>query len=120
MWELVVRIMENRQVSLMVTPTLEIHVPTSLQRRYQLTGYAELLRYTGLVQKMIKEKRVTHSGAQTMRDHVLRAALVRTGQGVVLSSQKSSGPIEMARCAVWAVAFISKPQNRQKPMLVVL
>jgi phage terminase large subunit-like protein len=120
MWEHVERIMENRHVSLMVTPTLEIHVPTSLQRRYQLTGYAELLRYTGLVQKMIKEKRVTHSGAQTMRDHVLRAALVRTGQGVVLSSQKSSGPIEMARCAVWAVAFISRPQNRQKPMLVVL
>jgi len=69
---------------------------------------------------MIKEKRVTHNGAQTMRDHVLRAALVRTVQGVVLTSQKSSGPIEMARCAVWAVSAVSRPQNRQKPMLVVM
>jgi len=55
-----------------------------------------------------------------MRDHVLRAALVRTVQGVVLTSQKSSGPIEMARCAVWAVSAVSRPQNRQKPMLVVM
>jgi phage terminase large subunit-like protein len=120
MWEHVEEIMQNRQISLMLTPTLEIHLPMALRRRYQITGYAELLKYTGLVQKMIKEKRVTHNGAQTMRDHVLRAALVRTVQGVVLTSQKSSGPIEMARCAVWAVSAVSRPQNRQKPMLVVM
>ncbi len=39
---------------------LEIHVPTALKRRYQLTGYAELIRYTSLVRNMILEGKVLH------------------------------------------------------------
>jgi phage terminase large subunit-like protein len=120
MWEHITRIMKDPSVILLVTPTLEIHVPTALQRRYQLTGYAELLRYTALVRSMILEDKVRHDGNQTLAEHVNRAVLVRTAQGAVLSSQKSPGPIEAARCMVWAVSAVSRPQNRQKPMLVVL
>jgi hypothetical protein len=120
MWEQVARIMTDPACTLLVTPTLEIHVPTNLQRRYQLTGYAELLRYTALVRSMILEDKVRHDGSQTLAEHVNRAVGVRTAQGFVLSSQKSPGPIEAARCMVWAVSAVSRPQNRQKPSLVVV
>jgi phage terminase large subunit-like protein len=120
MWEHVQRIMTNPSVVLLVTPTLEIHLPTGLKRRYQLTGYAELLRYTALVRSMILEDKVRHDGNQTLAEHCARAVLVRTAQGAVLSSQKSPGPIEAARCMIWAVSSVSRPQNKQKPMLVVM
>ncbi len=120
MWTHVERVMAHPSVLLLVTPTLEIHVPTALKRRYQLTGYAELIRYTSLVRNMILEGKVLHDGNQTLAEHVNRATGVRTAQGYVLSSQKSPGPIEAARCMVWAVSAVSRPQNRQKPMLVVM
>jgi hypothetical protein len=120
MWTHVERVMTHPSVLLLVTPTLEIHVPTALKRRYQLTGYAELIRYTSLVRNMILEGKVLHDGNQTLAEHVNRATGVRTAQGYVLSSQKSPGPIEAARCMVWAVSAVSRPQNQQKPMLVVM
>ena len=120
MWAQIDRVMKHPSVILLVTPTLEIHVPPHLQRRYQLTGYAELLRYTALVRSMILEDKVRHTGNQTLAEHVNRAVGVRTAQGFVLSSQKSPGPIEAARCMVWAVSAVSRPQNKSKPMLVVM
>jgi hypothetical protein len=120
MWAQIDRVMKHPSVILLVTPTLEIHVPPHLARRYQLTGYAELLRYTSLVRSMILEDKVRHTGNQTLAEHVSRAVGVRTAQGFVLSSQKSPGPIEAARCMVWAVSAVSRPQNKAKPMLVVM
>jgi hypothetical protein len=120
MWVHVERVMTQPSVLLLVTPTLEIHVPTALKRRYQLTGYAELIRYTSLVRNMILEGKVLHDGNQTLSEHCSRATGVRTAQGYVLSSQKSPGPIEAARCMVWAVSAVSRPQNKSKPMLVVM
>jgi hypothetical protein len=120
MWAQIDQVMKHPSVILLVTPTLEIHVPPHLQRRYQLTGYAELLRYTSLVRSMILEDKVRHTGNQTLAEHVSRAVGVRTAQGFVLSSQKSPGPIEAARCMVWAVSAVSRPQNKAKPMLVVM
>lgn len=120
MWAEIERVMKHPNITLLVTPTLEIHVPIGLKHRYQLTGYAELLRYTALVRKMIVEGKVLHDGNQTLGEHVSRAVLVKTAQGAVLSSQKSPGPIEAARCMVWAVSAVSRPINRQKPMLVVM
>jgi predicted TIM-barrel fold metal-dependent hydrolase len=120
MWAQIERVLKDPSVTLLVTPTLEIHVPPSLQRRYQLTGYAELLRYTSLVRSMILEDKVRHTANQTLAEHVSRAVGVRTAQGFVLSSQKSPGPIEAARCMVWAVSAVSRPQNKSKPMLVVM
>jgi len=119
MWEHVAGLMADRQMQLLVTPSLEIHVPESLRLRMKITGYAELLRYASLVQKMIQEKRVSHDGGTMLREHILRAVMVKTAQGAVLSSQKSPGPIEAARCAVWAIAEVSRPTERRKPMLVV-
>lgn len=119
MWRQVNDLMTRKQMTLLVTPTFEIHVPVHLQARTKMTGYTELIRYTGLVQKMILEGRVRHDGSTQLSEHMLRAVMVKTQTGTVLSSKKSPGPIELARCAVWAIAEVSRPASRQKPMLVV-
>jgi hypothetical protein len=119
MWEQVARVMADRSVNLAVTPTLELHLPPEYARRYALVGYGELLKFTSLVRSMIQEGRVIHTNARTLSEHMNRAVGVKTAQGYVLSSQKSPGPIEVARTAVWAIALVSRPQTKQKPMLVV-
>jgi phage terminase large subunit-like protein len=119
MWEHIERIMADQKVQLAITPTLEIHLPMNLQRRYQTVGYAELLRYSSLVRSMIFEGKVRHNGEKMLAEHVCRAVITKTSQGVVLSSQKSPGPIELCRCMAWAVALVSKPKVATKPMLVI-
>ena len=119
MWDHVARVMADTKVQLLISPTLEIHVPRVYDRRYTIAGYAELLRYTSLVQKMVLEGRVLHTGSVQLEEHVQRAVLVKTAQGAVLSSQKSPGPIELARCAVIAISAVSRPTSRQKPTLLV-
>jgi hypothetical protein len=119
MWDEVARVMADRTVNMAVTPTLEIHLPPELARRAGTVGYGELIKYTSLVRGMIQEGRVVHTGARTLSEHMNRAVGVKTAQGYVLSSQKSPGPIEVARTAVWAIALVSRPQTKQKPMLVV-
>ncbi len=120
MWVQIEAIMaSDKTITLAVTPSLEIHLPPGLQRRHVLVGYGELLRYTALVKAMITEGRVVHRASQVLTEHFARAVAVKTAQGLVVSSQKSPGPIEMARCAIWAIALVSKPVSRQKPILVV-
>jgi len=111
--------MADHSVTLALTPTLEIHIPHVLDKRYMIVGYNELLKFTSLVRSMILEERVTHRNETILAEHINRACLTKTVQGAVLSSQKSPGPIELARCLVWAVAYVSKPQRNQKPLLVV-
>jgi hypothetical protein len=119
MWAEVERVMEDKQVALAITPSLEIHAPLTLRRRMTIVGQAELIKFTGLAQKMILEKRVKHLGQLTLSEHMNRAVLVKTGMGVTLSHKSSPGPIELAKCAVWGIALSSKYQNRAKPIMVV-
>jgi hypothetical protein len=119
MWAEIGRVMADQSVQLAITPMLELHTPTVLQRRTNTVGYGELLKYSGLVQKMILEGKVKHRGELSLAEHINRAVLIKSGQGVSLSSQKSPGPIELARCSVWAVAQASKPTTRVKPMMVI-
>jgi hypothetical protein len=119
MWAEIDRVMTDRSTSLAITPTLEIHAPTVLRRRMQIVGYAELLKYTSLAQKMILENKVVHQGQISLSEHMNRAVLTKTGQGAVLSSKQSPGPIELARCAVWGIALSSRFVNRSKPLVVV-
>lgn len=120
LWGHVVEVMADRNVSLAVTPSLAIHVPIDLQRRTQTVGYRELTRYTALVRSMIKEGQVCHDGNPQLAEHMERAVLVKAQNAVVLSSQKSPGPIEIARCAVWAVSLVSRPVSTQRPAMVVV
>jgi hypothetical protein len=117
MWEQVVRIMSDPSVRLACTPSLEIHCPPDLRRRMTIVGYAELLKWTSSAKAMIVEDRCRHTGDLALAEHMARAVAVKTGGTVVLSSQKSPGPIELARCAVWGMMLASKPTARTKPQM---
>jgi len=119
MWDEIARVMINPEVQLLITPTLDIHVPLPLRRRTTITGYAELTKFTTLVRSMIHEGRIQHHGETLLADHVSRAVLVKTPTGAVISSQKSPGPIELCRVMVWAASAASRPKSNQKPMMVV-
>ena len=119
MWEEVERVMADTATSLVITPALHLHLPKSLERRSSVIGYGELLKYSGLIQKMIVEGKVRHRGELALAEHVNRAVLTKTGGGVVLSSQKSPGPIELCRCMAWAIAESSRPKVVGKPMFAV-
>jgi len=119
MWEEVERVMADTATSLVITPALHLHLPKHLERRASVIGYGELLKYSGLIQKMIVEGKVRHRGELSLAEHVNRAVLTKTGGGVVLSSQKSPGPIELCRCMAWAIAESSRPKIVGKPMFAV-
>jgi len=68
---------------------------------------------------MIGEKLILHTGVQMLAEHVQRAVAVRSQNSIALSSQRSPGPIELARCLVWAAALASRPTSSGKPMIVV-
>ena len=63
------------------------------------------------------ENRVGHRGENALAEHISRAVAVKTQAGVALSSQKSPGPIELARCFIWAAAVASRPTTRPKPAI---
>jgi hypothetical protein len=115
MWAEIDRLMTDPQLQLAITPGLELHTPLPLRRRTHTVGYGELIKYTGLVRQAILEGRLWHTGETTLADHVGRAVLAKTNNAVVLSSQKSPGPIELARCMVWAAAEASRPVVKTKP-----
>lgn len=102
---------------LALPPTLDIHAPPELQSRKTTVGYGELVRWTALVRSMIYEGRILHTGENTLAEHMGRAVASRTQAGLVLSSQKSPGPIELARCAVWAAALASKAKWSSRPSI---
>jgi len=119
MWQEIERVMADTSVRLVITPALHLHLPPTLERRTSVIGYGELLKYSGLIQKMIIEGKVRHRGELSLAEHTNRAVLTKTGGGVVLSSQKSPGPIELCRCMVWAIAESSRPKVVGKPMFAV-
>jgi len=104
---------------LALTPALHDLAPMDFARKKITVGYKELLTNTAVVRSMMNEGRLVHTGEKMLSEHMNRAVMVKTAQGAVLSSQKSPGPIELARVAVFAISLVSKPTNRQKPMLVV-
>ena len=103
------------QLRLAITPGLEIHTPDKYRDRTEVWGYGELVKYTGLVRSLILEGKVLHDGGEMLAEHVNRAVLVKGQNGQpVLSSQRSPGPIECARCLVIGSALVSRPGNRGK------
>jgi hypothetical protein len=60
---------------------------------------------------MILERTVRHAGQISLSEHVGRAVAGRSQNSVTLSSMKSPGPIELARCMVWALGLAAKPSH---------
>jgi hypothetical protein len=96
----------DRKLVLAVTPTLDLHCPLALQRRRVIWGYQEVTRYTAAVRQMIVERRLLHTGETMLAEHVGRAVAGRTQGTISLSSQRSPGPIELARCLVAACGLL--------------
>lgn len=117
MWAEVGRVMEDPQVQLRITPGLDLQTPLPLQRRTQTRGYQELVTATPVVRAMIGEGRLHHDGSGILAEHVGRAALVKTQNGIVVSTKKSPGPIELCRCMIWATADAARPKTTGKPAL---
>jgi phage terminase large subunit-like protein len=104
-------------LQLAVTPSLELMLPEKWRKRTIVWGYGELLKATPLVRNLIAEGRLRHRGEQMLAEHVNRAVLVRANGSVVVSSQKSPGPIELCRCLIAAAGYVVKPKNAGKPSL---
>jgi hypothetical protein len=111
---------EQTTLSLSIPPTLELSCPPKLERRRNIVGYRELGKWTQAVRAMITESRLTHTGELSLCEHVERAVMVKAQGAVTLSSARSPGPIELARCMVFAAAQASRAQSRTKPALVVI
>ena len=105
-------------LKLALVPSLEVHCPPALLRRATIVGYRELNRWTAAVRSMIIEQRLLHNGEHLLTEHVEKAVLVKHNGNIVISSQRSSGPISMARALVFACALAGKPAAMGKPIIV--
>jgi hypothetical protein len=113
------KLAKDGRIRFLVTPTISMNMPKAIESRMAEVGYGELLRYTPAVKNMIEEEMLLHTGEIMLAEHVNRAVAVRTQGSVALSSQRSPGPIELARCMVWAAATAYSTAPAAKPMLVV-
>jgi phage terminase large subunit-like protein len=109
----------SRSVTFAVTPSVDLHWPSHLQTRKTVVGYAEMLKWTDPVRQLIRQGMLLHTGEQMLSEHIQRAVAVRSQNSIALSTQRSPGPIELARCSVWAAALASRPRAAGKPFLVV-
>jgi hypothetical protein len=116
-WERIAEQMRDPSLQLTITPPFEISCPREYDNRRAIVGYRELGRWTQGVRALIVEGRVAHSGEISLIEQTERAVLVRHQQTVALSSARSSGPIEMGRAMVFAVAMVSRPANNAKPIV---
>jgi hypothetical protein len=113
------RLGTDARIKFAVTPPIDLHFPRQLEQRRTVVGYGELLKWTVPVKQLIDQGRIVHTGEEMLAEHVQRAVAVRSQNAVALSSQRSPGPIELARCMVWAAALASRPAAYGKPMVVV-
>jgi hypothetical protein len=108
----IVRIMEDPHVKLAITPSLESHIPQHLDKRKMIVGYGELLKYTQLVKNLIMERRIAWKAGEeeALSEHMARAVAVKQQHAIALSSKRSPGPIELARCTIFASALAARPR----------
>jgi hypothetical protein len=112
MWQRVEQVMSDPQVQLAITPGLADLAPSRLQRRITVVGGKELYKFTAIVRSACLEQQVCHNGQLALAEHVNRAVAARSQNALTLSSMKSPGPIELARCMVWAVGMALKPPQK--------
>ena len=116
MWTETEDIMRQAPACLLaITPGLQIHTPPNLLRRSTTVGQIEVGKWTALVKAMLVEGRLVHGDDLALKEQMARAVSVNISTGPTLSSQKSPGPIELARLVVFAASLASKPRNRARP-----
>jgi phage terminase large subunit-like protein len=117
-WQAVEKACADQTTRLLITPAFEMSLPTKFERRASMVGNRELQRWTVGARAAILEGKIRHDGSALLSQHVERAVAVKNQGAVTLSSLRSPGPIELARCLVFAVAMVSKPATMGKPMIV--
>jgi hypothetical protein len=120
LWQKIGEAAKDPTVKFAISPTIDVHCPPAFERRRVVVGYGEILKYTPVVKQMISENRVLHTGEAMLAEHVTRAVLVKTQGSIAVSSQKSSGPIELCRCLIWASAMVARPTSNSKPLVFVM
>ena len=118
-WVAVDQICKDTTTRLMITPAFEMTMPTRFAHRSSMVGNRELMRWTQVARSAIVEGRIRHDGSTLLSQHIERAVAVKNQGALTLSSIRSPGPIELARCVVFAVAMVNKPATLGKPMIVV-
>ena len=118
-WQAVEDVCKDTTTRLLITPAFEMSIPSKLQHRSQMVGNRELMRWTQVARSAIIESRVRHDGSALLAQHCERAVAVKQQGQLTLSSVRSPGPIELARCLVFAVSMVNKPAVIGKPMVVV-
>jgi hypothetical protein len=116
LWAILEAAYADADLRLLVTPSLEPHLPAAMGRRSGIVGMRELARQVPLVRSMIAAGQVAHPGSPTLDEHVGRAVATLSAG---LSTAHSSGGIELARCLVWAVAAASRPTSSRRPAVAV-
>ncbi|CAB4175902.1 HNHc domain containing protein [uncultured Caudovirales phage] len=117
-WQAVEAACADQTTRLLITPAFEMSLPTKFERRASMVGNRELQRWTVGARAAILEGKIRHDGSALLSQHVERAVAVKNQGAVTLSSLRSPGPIELARCLVFAIAMVSKPAIMGKPMIV--
>ena len=116
-WDKIGTLAADPKLVIAITPTLDVHTPGHLKKRVQIVGYQEITRYTAAVRQMILERRILHTGEAMLAEHVGRAVAARTGGTIALSSRTSPGPIELARCLVWAAGIAASAPRTARPIV---
>lgn len=117
-WQAVETACTDQTTRLLITPAFEMSLPPKFARRSSMVGNRELQRWTAAARAAIIEKRIVHDGSTLLAQHVERAVAVKNQGAVTLSSLRSPGPIELARCLVFCVAMVAKPANVGKPTII--
>jgi hypothetical protein len=121
LWNHIQEIAKDHSIKFAFTPTIDLQCPPSLETRRVVVGYAEILKWTPAVQGLIREKQLVHTGEMALAEHVVRAVAVRTQGSIAVSSQRSSGPIELCRTMIFSTAIVAgNRHSRGKPQLVVV
>jgi hypothetical protein len=107
-------VLDDTDCQLLITPGYEPLVPPDYRRRTEVVGYRELKTMTPIVRRAILDGQIRHTGEVALAEHINQAVMVKTNDGAPLSAQKSPGPIELARCAVFAAGRALAPVVRKK------
>jgi hypothetical protein len=114
MWTEIAKVLDDTDCQLLITPGYEPLVPPDYRRRTEIVGYRELKTMTPIVRRAILDGQIRHTGEVSLAEHINQAVMVKTNDGAPLSAQKSPGPIELARCAVFAAGRALAPVVRKK------
>ena len=115
LWPAIDAVSPTTRPTIALTPGLAQVAPPQLAEKAVTVGRVEMQRFTQLVRNTILERQLIHGGQVMFSEHVARAVPVTASGALTLSSSRSPGPIELARCMVWAVGLALKPVRTGKP-----